>query len=118
MTGNPEGESDVWIWDGNEDDRFAGVGFGIRWLGDDCGGGGCAGDMTFNGAAIRSIGGEVTVRRSVFNNASTASSMGGYFSGGGSLTVGESIFALNTAVDVREYTNIRAMDLGAAASSS
>ncbi len=74
--------------------------------------------VTFNGTAIRSIGGDVTVRRSVFtNNSSTASNIGGiYSSDGGSLIVGESIFALNTlGSGGAQYPNIRAMGLGSAA---
>ncbi len=54
-----------------------------------------------HGVAIRSVGGDVTIRRSVFtNNASTTTFSTGavYVSSGGSITVGESVFALNTNV--------------------
>ncbi len=72
---------------------------------------------TVDGAGIRSRGGSVEVRRSVFtNNASTASNKTGiYASDGGSLTIGESIFALNTAVGATQYPNILALGLGSAA---
>ena len=50
-----------------------------------------------NGVAVRSIGGNLTVQRSVFtNNTSTGASAGVYATDGGSLTIGGSIFALNS----------------------
>lgn len=54
--------------------------------------------MMAHGVAIRSVGGDVNIRRSVFtNNTSDTTFTTGavYGSGGGSITVGESVFALN-----------------------